>query len=196
MSGEQRQLDSDDLDLCKEGSTITLALKQRLLQTCLFLQDTFSLVLVESLRQQMPHSGQSRQDDLSRQLWFLLLNTDFAILQQLPFLTQTLALCDDRLHLHLQFDAFAPEKLSSSLLRISWLLPVLSRLSMLVVLLMLMLRSLLVTHEGTFLLFWKCRAQTSGQQKRRQNQLLMDWFGFACLLSVTRLSVLQTLSGR
>jgi len=146
--GEQRQLDIDDFDLRKEGSTVTLALKHRLLQTCLFLQDAFSLVLVESLRREMPHAGQTGQDDLSRQLWLFLLDAHFVVLQQLPLLAETLALCDDCLHLHLQFDPFAPEKLPSSFWGISWLLPVRSRLSMLVVLLMLMLRSLLVTHEG------------------------------------------------
>src|SRR6266478_7352462 len=148
VSGEQGQLYIDDLDLRKEGSTVTLALKQRLLQTCLFLQDAFSLVLVEPLCWEMPHSGQTRQDDLSRQLWLFLLNAHFAVVQQLPLLAETLALCDDCLYLHLQFDPFAPEKLPSSFWGISWLLSVRSRLSMLVVLLMLMLRSLLVTHEG------------------------------------------------
>src|SRR5205823_9563360 len=149
------QLYIDDLDLREKASPVTLALDYRLLQTCLFLQNAFSLVLMESLCREMPHSGQTGQDDLSRQLWLFLLDAHFAVLQQLPLLAQTLALCNERLHLHLQFDALTPEKLPSRFLRRSWLLPVLPRLSMLVALLMLILRSLLVTHEGTFLPFWK-----------------------------------------
>jgi hypothetical protein len=45
-------------------------------------------------------------------------------------------------------DAFSPEKLSSSFLGVCLLLPFRSRLSMLVVVLMVILRSLLMTHEG------------------------------------------------
>jgi hypothetical protein len=75
--------------------------------------------------------------------------------EQLPFLTETLTLYKKRLYLHLQFNSLSPEKLPSSFWGISCLLLVLSRLSMLVVMLVMMLRSLLVIHEGTFLPFWK-----------------------------------------
>jgi hypothetical protein len=59
-------------------------------------------------------------------------------------LVDALGMGNERLRLHLQFDALSPEKFASLLFLIPWLLP---RLVMLVALIM----GLLLTHEGTFL---------------------------------------------
>jgi len=66
------------------------------------------------------------------------------VLKHAPFLIETLGTRNERLHLHLQFDALSPEEFASVVLRIPWLLPML-------VLLVALMMGLLLTHEGTFL---------------------------------------------
>jgi hypothetical protein len=102
----------------------------------------------------MSCADETGQQNLRRQFWFLLLHSRFARLQQLPFFRKALERGRERLHLHFQFDALAPEKLASLFLRMlrRWLLLIalvgLSMLLMVLVMKVLVLvELLLVVHE-------------------------------------------------
>src|SRR5258708_1277234 len=137
----------NDLDLRLKRSQVALTPDHGLLQSLLFLHKTFPLILEQSFSGERPHSGQTGKHDLCRQFRLLLLHPGLVVLKHAPFLFEAFNTRNERLHLHLQFDAFSPEELTSLLFLIPWLLPMLMLLVFLVALIM----GLVLTHDGTFL---------------------------------------------
>src|SRR5260370_41286553 len=136
----------NDLDLRLKRSQVALTPDHGLLQSLLFLHKTFPLILEQSFSGERPHSGQTGKHDLCRQFRLLLLHPGLVVLKHAPFLFDAFSTRNDRLHLHLQFNTFSPEELTSLLLGIPWLLTML-----VMVLLVALIMGLLLTHDGTFL---------------------------------------------
>src|SRR6266566_6543776 len=134
----------NDLDLRLKRSQVALTPDHGLLQPHLFLHETLPLVQEHSFSREIAHSGQTGKHDLCRQFRLLLLHPDFVFLKHAPFVFEAFSTRDERLHLHLQFDTFSPEELTSLLFLIPWLLPML-------VLVLALIMGLLLTHDGTFL---------------------------------------------
>jgi hypothetical protein len=91
--------------------------EQELLDSCLFLLDTFLGILMQSFGGKLSCADKTGQQNLRRQFGLLLLHGRFARLQKLPFIRKASERGRERLHLHFQFDALAPEKLASLFLR-------------------------------------------------------------------------------
>src|SRR5260221_7885067 len=104
----------------------------------------------QTLSGEMPRAGQTGEHNLGRQFRLVLLHAGFALLKHAPCLFQAFGTRDERLHLHLQFDALPPEEFASLHLGISGLLPVLVLPVTPLVLLLVTMGLLLVVHEGPF----------------------------------------------
>jgi hypothetical protein len=163
--GEQCQLNVDDFYLHLNACTLTFKGKYGLLESCLLLQDAFSLILEKPFSRETAYADETGEDDLRGHLRFLALHPNFPRLQQLPFLGKALGTDSERLHLQFQIDPLAPEKLSPLFVRIAcWLLIGMVLTSLLV---MLMVKLRLVVHEGTFFLLCLPYAHHSRLTKQR-----------------------------